>query len=571
MRWLVLLWCLLALTAGPLATAASSTGLQPSTATPSAAAASASNATASDPAGPQIVELYPDPAAHDDAGEFVTVEFPAGANLSRFALIDEDVPVRFDSRMNRSQFRERTRLTFSTDPALTGRLTNRTVRRLPGRIRLANDGDDVRLLRDGTAIQRVSYDSTTETHVYDVDSENWRPLGATDHPIRTTRGGSVEAFVLPDEPTRAVEFLDSAEERIYLAGYTLSSPAVVDALVAAGNRGVSVAVLVDGSPAGGMSNAAATALTRLHRSGIDLRIINGERARYRFHHAKYAVVDRRALVTTENWNPNGLGGASSRGWAVITNQQEIVDGLVKTFRADRGWIAATPWSPPNRLHPDPDSPSKQYPTEFEARSFDVERTELLLTPDNAEGRLRELIGNADEQIRLKQVTIGDEEFPLLESVIDAARRGVEVEILLSGAWYAEDENERLRQSLTEQADAGNLPLQVRVADPDEQYEKIHAKGLIVDGETAVVGSLNWNNNSLRHNRETALLIESEGVASYFLRVFAADWEAAPRAESNRAVPVGLLVAVCCAGVLAVGGLRQLSFESGPQRNQSPLE
>lgn len=531
---------------------------------------SGSNSTASEPTAPRIVDLYPDPAADEDAGEFVTIEFPSGTNLSRLTLVDEDVPVSLDDPLNRSRLREPTRVTFSTDPTATTRLTNRTVRPIPDRVRLANGGDDVRLLRDGEPIQRVSYDSATEAEVYGVDTEDWRPLGATDLPIRSARGGSVEAFVLPDEPTRAVEFLDSADERILLAGYTLSSQAVVDALVAADDRGVSVAVLVDGSPVGGMSDAAAAALTELQRSGIDLRLIDGERARYRFHHPKYAVVDGRALVTTENWKPSGLGGHSSRGWAVITDQRPIVDGLAETFRRDSEWVDAVPWSPPNRSPPDSGQPSDRYPSEFPARSFTVERTELLLTPDNAAERIRSLIGEADERIRLKQVSVGDEQFPLLQAVIDAARRGVEVDILLSGAWYAEDENERLRQSLSEQAEADGLPLDVRVADPGDRYEKIHAKGLIVDDETALVGSINWNNNSLRNNREAALLIESDGVASYFGEVFAADWAAAAPADDEHTVPVGLLAAVCCAALLAALGLRRITFESGSGRRRSGI-
>ncbi|WP_336327763.1 phospholipase D-like domain-containing protein [Halovenus sp. HT40] len=572
MRWPALLCCVLAVTVAlPTAVASSPDAVQASPTAVCPSATDSSDTQGADSTGPRIVELYPDPAAHEDAGEFVTVEFSAGTNLSRFALLDEDSPVSLGDRTNRSHLRERTRITFSTDPALTDRFTNRTVHSLPDRVQLANGGDDVRLLRDGTAVQRVSYDSATEAEVYGVGSGDWRPLCATDHPIRTARGGSVEAFVLPDEPTRAVEFLDSADERIYLAGYTLSSQAVVDALVAADDRGVAVRVLVDGSPAGGLSDAAAAALTELDRSGVDLRLVDGERARYRFHHPKYAVVDGRALVTTENWKPSGLGGRSSRGWAVITDQQRIVDGLVQTFRSDTGWIDATVWSPPSHSSSETEPPSERYPAEFETRSFAVERTELLLTPDNAESRLRQLIENASTSIRLKQVSIGDESFPLLQAVLDAARRGVEVEILLSGAWYVEEENERLRRSLTERAAAENLPVEIRVADPGERYEKIHAKGLIVDGDTTVVGSINWNNNSLQNNREAALLIESDGVASYFGRVFAADWEAAASTESPRAVPVGLIIAVCFAVVLAGLGLRTLTFESRSKRSQSSLE
>ncbi|WP_436900449.1 phospholipase D-like domain-containing protein [Halovenus halobia] len=526
------------------------------TATPPATATNTGNTTAQ----PQIVEVYPNPVADEDDGEFVTVKFPEGIDLRRYALIDETEPVSLAAVVERDQLSAPRRITLSTDPAVTERLTNRTVQELPDRVRMANSGDDIRLLRDSTVIQRVSYESADSAERYLVRSREWRPLRGSNFSITTATGGTVEAFVLPDNPTRAVEFLDSADNRISLGGYTLSSEAVVDTLLAARKRGVEVTLLLDGSPVSGLSTSAANALSELSRAGVDLRVIDGPRARVRFHHAKYAIVDQRALITTENWKPSGLGGHSSRGWAVITRQQRIVRALNQTFHSDRGWVDAKNWQSTAKRGGEEKPPTTDYPTNFSPTSFEVEQTALLLAPDNAERRLRKLLANASEQIRIEQMSINPA-FPLLEAVLAAARRGVEVKILLSGAWYVEDENNRLARNLNERADVANLPLSVRVANPQDRYEKIHAKGLIVDGETTVVGSLNWNNNSFRHNREVALLIDSKGVAGYYGHVFASDWAgAAPESESRR-VPVGLLGAVAIMAVLTAGGTRKIRFES----------
>jgi cardiolipin synthase len=46
--------------------------------------------------------------------------------------------------------------------------------------------------------------------------------------------------------------------------------------------------------------------------------------------------------------------------------------------------------------------------------------------------------------------------------------------------------------LEEEAAADDRPLEVRLADPNGAFEKIHAKGLIVDDDQVVLGSLNWN-------------------------------------------------------------------------------
>jgi phosphatidylserine/phosphatidylglycerophosphate/cardiolipin synthase-like enzyme len=78
----------------------------------------------------------------------------------------------------------------------------------------------------------------------------------------------------------------------------------------------------------------------------------------------------------------------------------------------------------------------------------------------------------------------------------------------------------------------------------------------VDGDGVLVGSLNWNNNSARENREVALLLHGEGVAGYYRAVFRADW-----LGGIWTVPVGLLVAVALTWAVAVGVGRRITFES----------
>lgn len=506
------------------------------------------------PNEPEIVELYPNPAAPNDSGEFVTVHAPAGTNLSRYELADDQTEVHLSTN---GTLTESSTVTFSTDPERTESLTNRTVHPLPDGIRMANDGERLRLLRNGSSVDEVQYDRAPEGNVYAVDDRAWRPLGWTARPVVRDGGGTVETFVLPDESTRAVEFLETASERILLAGYTLSSQRVVDALVAAHERGVTVEVLVDGTPVGGVTDDQVNALDAIANAGVSVDVLAGELTRFRFHHAKYAIVDDRALVTTENWKESGLGGNSSRGWAVITDQAGIVDELARTYRADTEWVDTRPWTEFEVTETVQNNDSRRsYPTNFDPAEFSVERTELLLAPDNMEERALETIASATESIDIKQVRIGDRQFPLLQAAIDAAERGVEVRILLSGAWYVEEENRRLERWLDDQAEAAGLPLSVRISRPGGDYEKIHAKGMLVDGDRTLLGSANWNNNSLRNNREVGLLVESEQVGTYFERVFEHDWER----DGGDELPLGYLIACLVGAIVALLAGRRLEFE-----------
>ncbi|RBI64721.1 phospholipase [halophilic archaeon] len=503
------------------------------------------------PATPEIVAVYPDPVATEDAGEFVVVSFPREVNLSRWALSDGETTANLSRGSGR---RASGRIAFSTAPARTRNLTDYRVFALADHLSLANGGETVRLRRasgDGRAVDIVTYPDATEGARWRPDADEWRPLGATDRSVVRTDARRARAFVLPDAPGVPVETIRGADERILLAGYSFTSRRVARALVAARERGVDVRVLVDDGPVGGMSRREASVLDFLTRRGVSVEVIGGERARYEFHHAKYAVVDDRALVLTENWKPAGTGGRASRGWGVVVRSDATAAELAEVFRADAGWRDTRPWKRFRRGRSfQPAEPANgTYPSRFRPRSVPVRSVSVLTAPDNAESGVVSLLRSANDSVRVQQMTAGGPRQPFVQATLSAARRGVEVRVLLGSAWYVEEENRRLVEWLNERANEEGLPLTARLADP-RGYRKVHAKGLVVDGEHAVVGSLNWNNHSARRNREVAVVLHGEEAASYYARVFDADWRAS---GGGSRLPVGLAatVAVGVAGAVWV--------------------
>jgi phosphatidylserine/phosphatidylglycerophosphate/cardiolipin synthase-like enzyme len=508
----------------------------------------------SDPAAgaPAVVAAYPNPVAADDAGEFVVLSVPPGTDLGTFAVGDGEARVRLPNVTAGG------RVTLSTDPDATRALLDRRVYPLSDRLQLANGGERIRLYHGARVVDSLAYEDAPggDLRVRDGDRP-WRPLGATNREVVAAGEGRVTAFLLPDAPDVAVDHLRSAEERVLLAGYTFTSGRAADALVAAARRNVSVRVLVDGDPVGGMTDRQAAILDRLARAGIDVRVLGGDRARYRFHHAKYAVVDGRVLVTTENWKPAGLGGNGSRGWGVVTTQPRVVDGLVETFRADASWQDAQPWQEvrDSREFVAAEPPNSTYPSRFEPARVPVEGARLLVAPDNAEPVIRAAIAGANESLAIEQVTLGGRAQPFVRETLDAARRGVRVRVLLAGAWYVREDNERLVAWLNRRAEVEDLPLEARVADPRGRFEKIHAKGVVVDGDCVLLGSVNWNNNSVRHNREVVLVLEGAEVGAYYRRAFEADWRG-----GARRLPAGVVVVLLVGVAAALLGARRIRFE-----------
>lgn len=494
---------------------------------------------------PTIHAIYPDPVRGGDRGEFVVLSLPNGTELNRYAVSDGDTTAALPNRTVGG------RVAVTDAPGSVRNLTDYPVVGVDSAPELANGGDSVALRRNGTTVASVRYSDTEEGElgVVNGSSLRWRPLGATDRPVVTGGAGEVRAFTLPDAPRAPLAPIRNASSRVYLAGYTLSSDRVADALIAAKRRGAEVRVLLEGGPVGGRTRVEATTLDRLHEAGIEVRVVAGPRARYRYHHAKYAVADNRAVVMTENWKPAGTGGASSRGWGVATNQPDVVAGLAATFRADAGWHDAVPWAAyrEGRSFQRGQPANGSYPSRFDPTTVPVERTELLVTPDNAQTALVAKLDAANDSIDVVQPTVGGWDEPLMRALRRAAQRGVEVRLLLSSAWYAREENRATVERFNSWADRTGSPLTAKLAEPGDRYAKIHAKGAVIDGDRVILGSLNWNEQAATVNREIVLVLHGTAVAEYFGRVFERDWSG-----EKPSVPLGIAAAV--GGALVVAGL-----------------
>ncbi|MEY7851354.1 phosphatidylserine/phosphatidylglycerophosphate/cardiolipin synthase family protein [Natrarchaeobius sp. A-rgal3] len=537
----------------------------------------------------RIVELYPNPTTHGNAGEFLVLEVSAETRLENWTVTDGHTTARIPNETIDG------RVAFSTDAETTAELTDYPVRELEGTVRLAVDGDELELRNGTEAVDAVAYEDapiaerwyrddadTGNSHASDDEGDvrasghadhasdgnvvrpadgRWHPRDGTCFPVVRADPTDATAFVLPDSPEVPLETIREADDRLLLAGYTITSTDVTDALVDASDRGVDVAVLVESGPVGGTPAASKPVLVQLEDAGIDVRAIGGEGARYRFHHPKYAVADDHVLVTSENWKPSGTGGESSRGWGVRLEDVDLADALAATFRADHeGWDTRSSEqfrSTATFVEDDGvrgDDPEPAFETNHDAETVPVDSVELLVAPDNAADRLEDLIADADEEILIKQASIAAD-VSVLEATLEAARRGVDVRILLDSTWYHEDENAALADDLESIAADEGLALEAKVVGRTDRFEKIHAKGVIVDREAAVVGSANWNENAFENNREVLVVLHGESAAEYYAAVFEGDWDG-----DVWTLPIGLsLSAAAVLVAAALVGWRYVRF------------
>ena len=115
-----------------------------------------------------------------------------------------------------------------------------------------------------------------------------------------------------------------------------------------------------------------------------------------------------------------------------------------------------------------------------------------------------------------------EEYPhspsniLIKDLLDAKRRGVEVEVILERgkpSWRVTQKNKKVGQILSSQG--------IKVA-YDPEFVTTHVKLLIIDN-LIILGSTNWTYYSLTRNNEVSALIKSKEVAQklsdYFQRIW----------------------------------------------------
>lgn len=288
-------------------------------------------------------------------------------------------------------------------------------------------------------------------------------------------------LVQPDDGREPVlEEFTSAGCTIDVSIYLLSDDEIIAALEAAADRGVRVRVMLEEHPFGGGGS---------HNEDAEEIADGGAEVRWsgstiRFSHAKFALVDEQvALILNQNLTTASFTG--NREFGVVTSDRAIVDATQEIF--ERDWAHETP--------PDIMSP-------------------LIMSPTNSRSRYLELIGDADRSIDFYAEVIRDAE--IISALGDAERRGVAVRMIIDEA--VDEDDQDVAAQLYDQG------VDIRLA----EHVYIHAKLMVIDRETAIVGSQNFTATSLDDNRELAVELTDPNGLARCLAVYERDW--------NRSVP-----------------------------------
>ena len=140
---------------------------------------------------------------------------------------------------------------------------------------------------------------------------------------------------------------------------------------------------------------------------------------------------------------------------------------------------------------------------------------LIVLPDDTAKEIIDAIQNARKSILIKMFLFSDE--ALLEAVIAAKRRGVQVRVMLNPMRNnGEVENVQTRAALEE---AG-----IEVRDGNPEFTITHEKSMVIDEKIAFIKSLNWETQNFIETRDYAIITDHPHEVREIVLCFEADWE-----------------------------------------------
>ncbi len=354
----------------------------------------------------------------------------------------------------------------------------------------------------------------------------------------------IVVFASPDASYSELEkLMDFSKTSIYVNVYTLTNPGVAELLTKGHDRGLEVAVLLEGSPVGGVPEEERAIASLLMQRGIVVCLQKSKDVR--FNHAKYIVVDNLStMIMTENLGNTGFPRHNSyggRGWGAVIEDDEFSEAVAKLFFSDlRDCEEPTRESVtiPNAMR------KGAYRARHQAMGYKGHFfVELFAAPDEGVEPIARLLDSANESLLIEQAYIYEhwgskrDDTPasapnlFLERAISAARRGVKVRMLLDSTRYNVEEGDPVSNLQTVEyvnniAREEGLDLEARLMDLEASgLVQLHAKGVVVDDKAVLISSINWNEHSPKKNREIGVIIHGE-PAAYFTGVFECDWEPA---------------------------------------------
>lgn len=181
---------------------------------------------------------------------------------------------------------------------------------------------------NGTYIDTNSSSDWLNKRLYGVGQSNF-PY------VNISFFGEIKTFVSPDCSFKIIiDELRNAKESIYLNIYEFTNPYLCDELINAILRNVSVNILLEGCPVGGITDEEKFIINRIKNYGGNIRFMVNDvnkniYKRYVFNHAKYVIIDNKTLIVEScNWARTGVPvnpKYGNREWGIVIKNEIVAN------------------------------------------------------------------------------------------------------------------------------------------------------------------------------------------------------------------------------------------------------
>jgi phosphatidylserine/phosphatidylglycerophosphate/cardiolipin synthase-like enzyme len=333
-------------------------------------------------------------------------------------------------------------------------------------------------------------------------------------------------IVMPDDTAKPIlDAIVGAQKSLRVKMFLFSDPALLDAVIAAHQRGVKVQVMLNPARRGGEPENEATR-KKLEIAGIEVKDSNPA---FAVTHEKSMVVDDAvAFVHSLNWDTKNL--TETRDYAVTTAHAHEVAEVAAGFDSD-----------------------------WHRKSFDLgKEAKLIWCNHNGRDRIAEFIDRAKHTLFVQNERYQDP--VIIERLVRAATRGVHVHVM------ARPPHTLKKEKLVEGVGGIRILKDVGVKVHKLKHLKLHAKMLLADGERAIVGSINLSPGSFDSRRELAIEVDDHHIVHRLHQIAQHDWENSHPLDLS---DEGLLADLEKRGA-AGAGAEQLALKAGKGKKEGKL-
>ena len=290
-------------------------------------------------------------------------------------------------------------------------------------------------------------------------------------------------LVLPDDSAQPiVDAIDAAKESLRIKMFAFSHPELLDAVIRAHKRGVSVRIMLNPGRRNGEED---NTETKKHLTHAGIEVTDSNPA-FDLTHEKSMVVDSKtAFIKSLNWQTRNF--TETRDFAVITAHGDEVKEVLECFEAD--------WSR----------------RDFQCR----DDSSLIWCVGNGRARLGRFIDEVKHSLFVQNERYQDA--VIIEHLVRARLRGVKLHVM------ARPPHKLSEDKLVEGVSGLRILEDVGAKIHKLTHTKLHAKVLLADHERAIIGSINLSPGSFDSRRELAIEVRDANVVNRLDQVIRQDW------------------------------------------------